>query len=557
MKWFQYMTIANKLLAAFAAVLAIATLLGAFSIQQLATVNATATDIGLNWMPKVRLLLEVKTNLADFHAQGLQYILSNEAADKKKYEQRIADVLTRFGETAQQYQALMSGEKEKAVFEESGKTFGALMAEHKKLIALAAEDKDDEALALVRGDYARLHAELNGQIDQVVRINIDGAAKASRDGEQRFTDSRLSIAGMLAGCLVLGVLLAFWISRIISRPLRDAASVARRVADGDLGAQIEPVSRDETGQLMQALRDMNGSLVTLVSRVRAGTETIADGSRKIADGNLDLSARTETQAGTLEETVSSMAQLTAAVRNNADNAYQAGELAIEASAVASKGGEVVSRVIDTMDSIDTSARRIIDITGVIDGIAFQTNILALNAAVEAARAGEQGKGFAVVAAEVRNLAQRAAAAAKEIKTLIADSTEKIEVGTRLVDEAGATMKEVVASIRRVTDCVSEITVAIREQSAGIEQINRAIGQMDEVTQQNAVLVQETATAAQSLQEQAGELVQLVNVFRLGDSQANAGPSVSADTTWLPATTAVAPSHAAQRTGTANAIQFIQ
>ena len=522
MKRLPAMSIANKLLAAFAAMLAIAIVLGMFSIRQLGAVNSTATELGLQWMPKVRALLEVKADLADLHAAETHYALSQGEAARKHYQERIGVILTRLGGTAKQYRDMMSTPDEIRVFKASALTFQAFMEEHAKLMALVEKDQGDAALVLIRGDYARLLEELDGQIDTVVKLDIDGAAQASRDGEARFSSARLSIGAMLAGSLALGQLLAFAISRAIAGPLRAAALVARRVADGDLGATIEAASRDETGPRMDALRDMNGSLVQLVRRVRAGTETIAGGSRSIAAGNLELSQRTQSQAGTLEETASSMEVLTSAVRNNAASARQANELAAAAE-VANQGGAAVARVSGTMEAIDASARRVIDIIAVIDGIAFQTNILALNAAVEAARAGEQGKGFAVVAAEVRSLAQRAATAAKEIKTLTGDSVERIEAGTRLVGEAASTMQGVVDSIRRVTDCMHEITTASQEQSAGIEQVNRAIGDIDQVTQQNAALVEETAAAAQSLQEQAGELVKLVHVFRLGAGEASAAP----------------------------------
>jgi methyl-accepting chemotaxis protein len=560
MKRFQSLSIANKLLAAFAAVLAIAIVLGVFSIRQLAAVNDTSIELGLHWMPKVRALLEVKADLGDLHATELNYLLANDPESKAKYEKRVGTILTRLGGTAKQYRELMSKPEEITIFTASVKTFQAFMGEHEKLMALVAKDHGSEALTLIHGDYARLLEELNGQIDTVVKFDIDGGAQASRDGEARFSSSRLSIGAMLAGSLALGLLLAFGISRVIARPLREAASVARRVANGDLGAHIDTVSSDETGQMMDALRDMNGSLVRLVGRVRAGTESIADGSGQIAAGNLDLSARTEAQAGTLEETASSMEELTVAVRNNADSARQANELAAAAAEVANAGGEVVSKVIDTMGSIDASARRVIDILAVIDGIAFQTNILALNAAVEAARAGEQGRGFAVVAAEVRNLAQRAAAAAKEIKSLIGDSVEQIEAGTRLVGEAGSTMQAVVDSIRRVTECMSEITVASQEQTAGIEQVNRAIGHMDQVTQQNAALVQETAEAAQSLQEQADELVQLVNVFKLGESDSASmddAPHSASVVRLAPSTRGAAPTRAVRHAASTPHIQFVQ
>ncbi len=290
--------------------------------------------------------------------------------------------------------------------------------------------------------------------------------------------------------------------------------LAREVASGDLSAAIEVCSHDEMGELMQALKDMSASLVGIVDRVRTGTLAITDASGQIAAGNLDLSSRTEHQASSLEETSSSMQQLTSAVKSNADNARQANDLAVAASDVALKGGAVVSQVVATMGSINDSSRKIVDIISVIDGIAFQTNILALNAAVEAARAGEQGRGFAVVAAEVRNLAQRSAAAAKEIKVLIGNSVEQVDIGGKLVAQAGSTMNEVVASVKRVSDIISEIASASQEQTAGIEHISIAITQMDEVTQQNAALVEQAAASAESLQNQAEQLTRVVSVFKL-------------------------------------------
>ncbi|MET0980760.1 MAG: methyl-accepting chemotaxis protein, partial [Telluria sp.] len=317
---------------------------------------------------------------------------------------------------------------------------------------------------------------------------------------------------------VLGWLLV----RAIVRPLEEAVRIAGAVAQGDLTQRIEVRSNDETGRLMGALRDMNDSLVEIVTRVRAGTDTIATASTEIADGNLDLSSRTEQQAGSLEETASSMEELTSTVKQNADNARQANLLAGSASQVAGKGGAVVAQVVETMGAINTSASKIVEIIAVIDGIAFQTNILALNAAVEAARAGEQGRGFAVVAGEVRNLAQRSAAAAKEIKALIDDSVEKVHHGSALVDRAGATMSEIVDSVSRVTDIMAEISAASQEQTAGIEQVNEAIVQMDQTTQQNAALVEQASAAAQSLQHEAATLARTVGAFRI-----HGGPAAAA------------------------------
>ena len=329
------------------------------------------------------------------------------------------------------------------------------------------------------------------------------------------TSQSITIVLIISGItLLLSIALGFIITRAITKPLNQAVHVAQTVAGGDLTSNIEASSRDETGQLLQALKAMNDSLVRIVGEVRGGTEAIATASNEIASGNLDLSARTEQQAGSLEETASSMEELTSTVKQNAENARQASSLSVSASEVAIKGGEVVGQVVDTMNAINESARKITDIIGVIDGIAFQTNILALNAAVEAARAGEQGRGFAVVASEVRSLAQRSAAAAKEIKTLIDDSTSKVDIGSKLVKQAGTTMDEVVASVKRVTDIVSEISAASNEQSAGIEQVNEAIAQMDQVTQQNAALVEQAAAAAGSMNEQAGKLERTVGVFKL-------------------------------------------
>ncbi len=311
--------------------------------------------------------------------------------------------------------------------------------------------------------------------------------------------------------------------RSITRPLVRAVQLANTVASGDLTSKIEIKSTDETGLMMQALKDMNDSLYRIVGNVRTSVDTITTATKEIAAGNTDLSQRTEEQASALQETASSMEELTSTVKQNAENAKQANQLAKGASDIAVKGGDVVGRVVTTMGSINESSRKIVDIISVIEGIAFQTNILALNAAVEAARAGEQGRGFAVVASEVRSLAQRSAAAAKEIKALIGDSVGKVDVGTKLVDEAGKTMDEVVTAVKRVTDIMAEISAASIEQSSGIEQVNKAITQMDEVTQQNAAVVEQAAAAAESLEEEAQNLATSVSIFKLGDVMGAAHP----------------------------------
>lgn len=381
------------------------------------------------------------------------------------------------------------------------------------LAALHAHDFQ-QASELLQGPLTQSYPAVQKSMKALNQLQLDVAKRQFTASQTRYAVVRnIAIAAIALG-LALSAWLGFILIRAITGPLNTAVRLARAVAAGDLTQQVDVHSTNEVGQLMQALKDMNDNLVKVVGQVRSGTDTVATASAQIAAGNLDLSSRTEEQASSLEETASSMEELTSTVKQNAENARQANQLVVSTADVAAKGGQVVGQVVDTMASIKSSSRKIADIIGVIDGIAFQTNILALNAAVEAARAGEQGRGFAVVASEVRNLAQRSAGAAKEIKTLIEDSVGKVDTGGKLVDEAGKTMDEIVTSVKRVTDIMSEIAAASQEQSAGIEQVNQAVAQMDEVTQQNAALVEEAAAAAESLQDQAGKLAEAVSVFKL-------------------------------------------
>ena len=428
-------------------------------------------------------------------------------------------------------------EREKGLLDEIAKGEQAYRAAIAKAQEMkAAGNSIQEIDAAIKGADKAIAKAFDGLLD-IARENTVSAGQsiAYLVSQGKYINTSLGIV-----VIILAVLCAWLAARSITRPISEAVKVAQTVAAGDLTSRIELKRKDETGQLLQALKDMNDSLVRIVGEVRTGTDVIATASKQISTGNLDLSSRTEEQASALEETASSMEELTSTVRQNADNARQANSLATSASEVAVKGGAVVAQVVDTMGSINESAKKIVDIISVIDGIAFQTNILALNAAVEAARAGEQGRGFAVVAAEVRNLAQRSASAAKEIKALIGDSVEKVDAGARLVDEAGATMGEIVASVKRVSDIINEITAAGNEQHSGIEQINQAIVQMDQTTQQNAALVEEAAAAAQSLQDQAASLSMVVSVFKLapGTVQAPYQPPVRSVTPKPAATAAV-------------------
>ena len=418
-----------------------------------------------------------------------------------------------------------------------------------KIASLGLSEEEKKIL----GDIAKVDKEiekpLKDAVGQALAFNAEGAAKIIatvidplssksilemnklvdlQDVASKLVFENFAAAGakltiwlyvILLSAVIVGALFAWTITRSITQPLQEALSLAETVAEGDLRSQVTVSGHDEVTSLFQALKNMNDNLASTVGQVRTGTETITVASREIASGNADLSSRTESQASSLEETASSMEELTSTVRQNADNARQANQLVVSASGVAVKGGAVVGQVVSTMGSIKESSRKIVDIIGVIDGIAFQTNILALNAAVEAARAGEQGRGFAVVAAEVRNLAQRSASAAKEIKSLISDSVDKVDQGSKLVDEAGKTMDEIVTSVQHVADIMSEITAASQEQSSGIEQVNLAITQMDEMTQQNAALVEQAAAAAESMEEQAVALAQAVSVFKLNGNAA--------------------------------------
>ncbi|MDM0033577.1 methyl-accepting chemotaxis protein [Variovorax sp. J22P271] len=383
-----------------------------------------------------------------------------------------------------------------------------------KVVELATSQKVEQAVKVLGQDCMPLLRQVVSHSAAFQKLLKEGAERDTAVAQSAYLHARNLMVAISVLSLAAGILLAWTLTRSITRPISEAVSVARQVAQGDLSARIEVRDSSEAGQMMQALKEMNASLAKVVAEVRQGTDSISNASSRIAEGNRDLSVRTEAQAGALEQTAASMEQLTSTVKQNADNARQGNSLADAASAIAVEGGRMVGEVVQTMDSIHAASSKMAEIIAVIDGIAFQTNILALNAAVEAARAGEQGRGFAVVAAEVRSLAQRSAGAAKEIKALIDDSRQQVQGGNVLVGHTGRKMQEIVDSVRRVNAIMGEISTASSEQSAGIDQINQAVAQMDKTTQQNAALVEQAAAAAGSLQDEAGALSSTVRVFRL-------------------------------------------
>ncbi|WP_229511146.1 MULTISPECIES: methyl-accepting chemotaxis protein [unclassified Massilia] len=471
-----------------------------------------------------RAVIEMRNNVQDRLASLRVLTLMTEATE-------MEPELKKFKEQTAQYDAAQK--KLSGIFAAAGSdTEKALLAEIKghEAVAMPAIAKASElylandamsATRVMIKEVRPVQKKWTEALDKLVAMEDTQSAQSQRDAESAFANTRNFMLFMLLAAVAIGVAAAWIITRGLIRQLGGepdyTTKIAGSIAHGDLAVVIDTRTA-EKGSLLAEMNEMRNSLVRIVGQVRRGTETIGTASREIAAGNIDLSSRTELQASSLEKTASAMETLTTTVRQNAEHAREANQLAASASDVARKGGDVVSQVVGTMGEINSSANKIADIISVIDGIAFQTNILALNAAVEAARAGEQGRGFAVVASEVRNLAQRSAAAAKEIKTLIGDSVEKVERGSKLVGQAGVTMEEVVASVKRVTDIMGEIASASAEQSAGIEQVNMSIIEMDSMTQQNAALVEEAAAAAQSLQDQAGELSRVVSIFRLVEGE---------------------------------------
>jgi methyl-accepting chemotaxis protein len=510
--------VGQKLGAAFAAVLLFTAALGAVAVLALQRVENDAADLSNKWLAGVGHLASARNALLEMRELEVKHSRTSDKSYHSEYEEKIAAATKEFNRVWEAYKALDDTDAEEAkLIDALSKGWTAYQKAAQQVLALGREKKQTDAADISDGAASMALDETMGALTALVKFNFDGADASAQRAKTTYKLAVTTVASLLGVALVVGAVLAFFITRSLIGQLggepAQAVAVARAVAGGDLTTAIHLRPGDEVS-LMACLREMQSGLASAVRQVREGSEYVATSSAQIATGNQDLSGRTEQQASALQQTAATMEQLGTTVRHNADSARQANGLAQGAAEVATRGGQVVGQVVETMRGINESSRKIADIISVIDGIAFQTNILALNAAVEAARAGEQGRGFAVVAAEVRNLAQRSAEAAKEIKALIGTSVDRVEQGTALVDQAGHTMEEIVAAIGRVSAIVGEISSASVQQSSGVSQVSEAVTQMDQATQQNAALVEESAAAAESLKQQAQQLVQAVAVFRL-------------------------------------------
>jgi len=551
MSFHQNIQIKTLLRGAMALLTAILLLVGGAGLHGISQTNDALKETYANQLASSQALAEAMIGTTRLRLALDRGIMpGSEGEDLKKHVERSKVFVESSDRGWKRYMALPQNDEEKALA-------SALAAKRQEFFdkgvtpwhnALVAGNRE-EALRLGRDVMPELQRGMVAAHDKLEKFQMETSKSNFEAAQSRFETIRALAIALIVFGMVIAVVATAMLHRAIVQPVEEALSVFERMAGGDLTSRVSSMSKNEIGRMMQALAKMQDSLSGIVSEVRGGTDSIASATQQISAGNTDLSQRTEEQAASLEQTAASMEELTTVVRQNADNARQAGVLAGEASQIALKGGDVVGRVVDTMNEINGASRKVVEIIGVIEGIAFQTNILALNAAVEAARAGEQGRGFAVVAGEVRSLAQRSANAAKEIESLISESGQRVESGTKLVAEAGHTMGEIVQAVRRVTDIMNEISAASQEQTTGIEQVNQAVAQMDQVTQQNAALVEEAAAAAGALEEQAQKLKSVVSVFSLasdGSAPRALSAPVRAAPALPPAAAKPAPAPAAER-----------
>ena len=514
---FADLKLAHRLALAFGSLTALLLVTVGVSFWGLGNLRASTVEINTNWLPSVERVNQMNTATSDFRIAEFEHVLNTDEKAMAGIEKTMAEVIAGFEKDRTAYVKLISSDEERKLYDAFAAEWKQYLQLHDQLLALSRKNETAKAKAVLDGESRKLFDSSSDKLQKLVTLNHDGALAEAANSEAVHAVARNTLVGGAILSVVLAIGLATLVIRSVARQLGgepgDASRVAAAIAAGDL-TQAIAVAAGDRSSLTAQLAAMQAGLQQVVIQVRQNSDGVATASAQIAQGNVDLSSRTEEQASALEQTAATMEQLGTTVRNNADSAQQANQLAQGASAVAAQGGDVVGKVVTKMQGISDSSRKIGDIIGVIDGIAFQTNILALNAAVEAARAGEQGRGFAVVASEVRSLAQRSAEAAKEIKALIGRSVEQVEQGTVLVAQAGQTMGEIVESIRRVSDIVADIAAASTEQSNGVQQVGEAVSQMDQATQRNAALVEESAAAAESLRGQAEQLVQAVAVFKL-------------------------------------------
>ena len=523
MNWFHNLKISMKLIGMFLVVLAITSFLGVFSIFQLEKVNQTSTDMELNWMPSVRFTSDMNTNTSDFRIGELQHILSVDDKDMAKYEKEIADVTAQLEKNRAEYVKLISSPEEKKLYDEFSKLWDEYLLEHKKVLELSRTNKNDEAKALIRGASQKQFDEASAELLKLVELNIEGGKAASRQGDVLYANSRLWIIGVLVAAIFLGLFLAFFAARAIATPLQRAVVIANAVAAGDLTVRVDVTTKDETGQLLRALKEMNESLARVVGEVRGNAEALSSASEEVSATAQSMSQASNEQAASVEETSASVEQMTASITQNTENAKVTDGMAIQAATQAAEGGQAMGQTLDAMKQI---AKRI----GIIDDIAYQTNLLALNAAIEAARAGEHGKGFAVVAGEVRKLAERSPIAAQEIGEMAGESVA-------VAEKAGKLLGEMVPAIKKTSDLVQEIAAASEEQSSSVGQVNTAMVQLNQLTQQNASSSEELAATAEEMSGQAQNLQQLVAFFKLETGDAGAtGRSVKTVARQQPAVT---------------------
>ena len=514
--YLRTLRIGKRLTAAFGLLLLLLCAVAGFGTWQMSKINDNVVDMDTNWLPSVEMLGEMQHYASVARQTALLDVLHTNAQSKSQLEDQHRQAIQSFAAKAKDYERTVASPDEQKLYEDIKAAWTAYLVEDALLMqtAAAGEAQFQAAREQAVGRAGELFQRLEVVIANDVKFNREGGTQAGKDAAASFANAvRVNVATTVAA-IVLGIFLALQVTLSITRPIARAVVAAKDVAGGDLTGSIRDVGQDEPADLLRAMGEMVDQLGVIVSQVRDCSESIATGSGEIAQGNADLSQRTETQASSLEETAASMEQLTGTVTQNAATSSEASRMATTASQAATEGGQAVSDVVTTMGAITESSKKIGDIVSVIDSIAFQTNILALNAAVEAARAGEQGRGFAVVASEVRALAQRSAAAAREIKVLIGSSTERVESGAIKAQAAGAVMTRVVDEVGRVSTMLQEITGATREQTAGIQQVGSAVSHLDQVTQQNAALVEQSAAAAESLSSQAQQLSELVSRFRL-------------------------------------------